>query len=48
MESDTSTLSPIEYGNELPFAMADATADLRKSIWDRENEGTKQEKEKPE
>lgn len=27
-----STLSPSEKGNELPLAMADATADLRKSI----------------
>lgn len=27
-----STLSPVEYGNELPFAMADATADLKNSI----------------
>lgn len=32
IESPMSTLSPSENGNELPFAMADATADLRKSI----------------
>lgn len=32
MDSDTSTRSPSEYGNELPLAIADATADLRKSM----------------
>lgn len=32
MESPISTRSPSEKGNELPFAMADATADLRKSM----------------
>lgn len=32
MESPMSTLSPSEKGNELPFAMAAETADLRKSI----------------
>ena len=32
IESPISTLSPSEYGNELPLAIADATADLRKSI----------------
>lgn len=32
IESPISTRSPSEKGNELPFAMAEATADLRKSI----------------
>lgn len=32
IESPISTLSPREKGKEEPFAMADATADLRKSI----------------
>jgi len=32
IESPISTLSPREKGREEPFAMADATADLRKSI----------------
>ena len=32
IESPMSTLSPREKGSELPFAIADATADLRKSM----------------
>jgi hypothetical protein len=32
MEGSRSVLSPKEYGKGGPFAMADATADLRKSI----------------
>lgn len=32
MDSSLSTRSPKAYGNELPFAMAEATADLKKSM----------------
>ena len=39
IESDTSTRSPSEYGKELPFAIADATADLRKSMATDEGKG---------
>jgi hypothetical protein len=37
MASLLSSLSPRLYGKELPFAIADATADFKKSIrWDAE------------
>lgn len=38
MDSPASILSPIVTGKELDFAMADATADLRKSMNNRPKE----------